>query len=157
MTIRRAGGLVEEELTHSAIGGFFTVHRELGPGFLEHIYVLGLEKELTARGHKVSREVWVPVYFRGELLSYQRIDLLVDDKLVIEVKATERLHPRAKDQLISYLRATNLEVGLLLHFGYEAKFERAVFLNSTKLRSSPDGPERPRDPRKRRGSLPTSD
>lgn len=155
MGIRRAGGLIEEELTHAVIGAFFSVHRALGFGFLEHIYVLALERELTRRGHKVGREVWVPVYLDGELLAQQRLDMIVDDKLVVEVKATERLHPRAKDQLINYLRATNLEVGLLLHFGPDAKFERAIHQNSRKQHVVPPTPAVPRNPREPRDSLST--
>jgi len=117
MTSTRAGGLLEEELTYSAIGAFQQVHGALGFGFREHIYLLALERELVARGHRVNREVAVMVYYRGEPLARQTIDMIVDDKLVIEAKASERLPPNSTAQLFGYLCATNLEVGLLLHFG----------------------------------------
>jgi GxxExxY protein len=64
--------LVDERLTHSVIGAFFEVYNTLGFGFLEHLYVVALERELRARGHQVAREVWVPVVYEGEELGRQR-------------------------------------------------------------------------------------
>jgi GxxExxY protein len=121
--------LIEEKLTHSVIGAFFEVYNTIGFGFLEHVYVLALERELTARGHHVGREVVVEVSYKGLKLTTQRMDLIVDDRLVVEVKSTYDLHKAAPRQVFSYLRATNLEVGLLLHFGPEAKFCRIVSSN----------------------------
>lgn len=118
--------LIEEELTKSIIGGFYSVYRALGFGFVEHIYSAALERELTHRGHRVGREVLVPVYYGGELAAYQRLDMLVDDRVVIENKTGERLSPMAERQLFNYLRCTNLEIGLLFHFGHEPKFHRVV-------------------------------
>ena len=134
MTARREVGLIEERLTHSVIGSFFDVHRELGFGYREFIYALALEQALVAKGHRVDREVAVMVYFRGEPLARQTLDMIVDDKLVVENKSTERLHPNASDQLFGYLCATTLEVGLLLHFGREAKFYRVICENRLKVR-----------------------
>ncbi len=79
--------LIEEALTYSVIGAFFEVYNELGFGFLEHLYVLALERELIARGHPVRREVWVEVMYKGNVLGRQRLDMVVDDKLVIEAKS----------------------------------------------------------------------
>jgi GxxExxY protein len=129
----RKGALIEEELTRSVIGAFFDVYNTLGFGFLEHIYVLALERELHKRGHEVQRELGVPIIYQGEPLAYQRLDLVVDRKLVVETKSTYDLHPAAKRQLYNYLRATNLEVGLLLHFGPDAKFHRLVSTNPKTL------------------------
>jgi GxxExxY protein len=126
--------LLEGGLTNSVIGSFFDVHRELGFGYREYIYALALEHDLRANGHKVDREVGVMVYFRGEPLARQTLDMIVDQKLVIEIKATERLPPNATLQLFSYLCATNLEIGLLLHFGREPKFHRVVCENRLKHR-----------------------
>jgi GxxExxY protein len=95
------------------IGSFFDVHRELGFGYREFIYALALERALVAKGHRVDREVAVMVYFRGEPLARQTLDMIDDDKLVVENKATERLSPNASLQLFGYLCATTLEVGLL--------------------------------------------
>jgi GxxExxY protein len=118
--------LMEGELTRSIIGAFYTVYRVLGFGFMEHIYSAAMEKELTKRGHRVAREVLVAVYYMGERIGYQRMDMLVDDRVVVENKATAQLPPTAEPQAYSYLRGTDLEVGLVLHFGLEPKFRRVV-------------------------------
>ena len=67
--------LIEERLTHSAIGAFFEVYNTLGYGFLEHVYVMALERELRTRRHQTNREVWVPVLYKGDELCKQRIDM----------------------------------------------------------------------------------
>jgi GxxExxY protein len=119
-------GLIEEPATHAVIGAFFEVHNTLGFGFAEHLYVSALERELRANGHEVSREVSVPVFYKGELLGTHRIDVIVDGRVVVEAKATAQLAAFAERQLLNYLTATSLEVGLLLHFGPTAKFYRLV-------------------------------
>ena len=108
--------LNDEELTYSVIGAFFEVYNTLGFGFLEHIYVLAMERELRARGHKVGREVGVRIMYKGDELGIQRLDMIVDDILVLEIKSTVELHKAAKRQVYNYLRASNLRIGLLLHF-----------------------------------------
>ena len=120
------GWLLEEKLTHSILGAFFDVYNELGYGFLEHLYVMALERELLSRGHTVAREVGVLVRHKGEELGFQRIDLVVDNTVILEAKSTQELHKAATRQILNYLRATNLEVGFLLHFGPEPKFFRLV-------------------------------
>jgi GxxExxY protein len=87
-----------------------------------------------AHGYRVAREVAVMVYYRDEPLARQSLDMVVDDRVVIEIKSTEHLHPSGTLQLFGYLCATNLEVGLLLHFGREAKFYRVVYENRLKDR-----------------------
>ena len=118
--------LIEQQLTHSVIGAFFEVYNTLGYGFLEHLYVRAMEQELRARGHRVAREVAVRVMYKGGELGVQRLDLIIDDKVVIEAKATAELHRAATRQLYNYLRATNLRLGLLLHFGPEPNFHRII-------------------------------
>ena len=135
--------LIEETLTRSAIGAFFEVYNNLGFGFLEHLYVMALERELLARGHRVAREVWVRVAYKGDEPGIQRIDMIVDEKLVVETKASSKLHECAARQLYNYLRATNLEVGLLLHFGPKANFHREICPNK---RSNPPNPFNPPHP-----------
>jgi GxxExxY protein len=105
------------------------VYRTLRFGFLEHVYALAMERELIARDHRVCREFGVRIMYKGEELCTQRIDMVVDEKVVVEIKSTFHLHPSADRQLYSYLRASNLEVGLLLHFGREAKFYRSYHRN----------------------------
>ncbi len=134
MTSKREAVLFEDALTRSVIGAFYVVHRELGFGFREYVCALALERELLAKGHRVAREVAVVVHYRGAPLASQTLDMIVDDRLVVEMKATERLHPGAKSQLFSHLCATNLEVGLLLHFGREPKFYRVICENRFKRR-----------------------
>jgi len=123
---RRPGGLIEEQLTHSVIGAFFDVYNALGYGFLEHVYAMALERELLARGHRVGREVSVNIVYQGTILTSQRLNFVVYEKLVVEAKSTQILPAFAVRQLYNYLRATNLSVGLLLHFGPEPKFHRLV-------------------------------
>ena len=105
-------------------------------GFLEHIYKEALAKELRDRGHHVDREVRVIVYYKSEPIAVQIIDMVVDGKVVVEVKASAEVRAAWGRQLQNYLRATDLEVGLLLHFGLEAKFHRVVELRSRKVRRS---------------------
>jgi len=128
--------LIEETLTYSVIGAFFEVYNTLGFGFLETIYVMGMERELRARGHRVARHVGVRVMYKGEELSQQRLDMVVDEKLIVEVKSTAQLHKFAPRQVYNYLKATHLEVGLLLHFGPEPAFYRLIALSSVPSASS---------------------
>lgn len=122
--------LLEEDLTRSAIGAFFDVYNTLGLGFLEHVYVRALELELLARGRRVSREVGGRIMYKGEKLTYQRMDMIVDDKLIVEIKSTYELHRGTRRQIYNYLRATHLEVGLLFHFGPEPRFYRSICRNT---------------------------
>jgi GxxExxY protein len=120
------GELFEERLTHSVIGAFFEVYNTLGYGFVEHLYATAMERELRNRGHSVAREVLVRVMYKGRELGVQRLDLIVDEKVVVETKASRELHGSAGRQLYNYLRATNLKVGLLLHFGLKPHFYRII-------------------------------
>lgn len=124
--------LIEERLSHSVIGAFHEVYNTLGFGFLEHLYVMALERELLARHHRVAREVSVRVMYKGTELGIQRLDLIVDDKLVVETKSTYELHKAAPRQLYNYLHATSLELGLLFHFGPEPRFYRVICQNTPK-------------------------
>ena len=103
MALGRPGGLIEEELTYSVIGAFFAVHRKLGFGFLEQIHASGLEMELNARGHRVARELEVIIRYDGVPIGRQRLDMVVDDKVIVEIKSPERLHKDAGRQLYNYL------------------------------------------------------
>jgi GxxExxY protein len=140
------GNLFEERLTQSVIGAFFDVYNTLGFGFLEHIYVMALERELLARKHRVAREVAVRVFYKDDLLGQQRLDMIVDNKLVVETKSTYDLHKHANRQLYNYLRATNLEVGLLLHFGPTPQFHRVIHRNKRINPSNPFHPPHPDEP-----------
>ena len=132
--------LIEETLTRSIIGGFFEVYNTLGFGFLENVYKIALQRELGARGHGVAREVAVPVMYKGEEISRQRLGMIVDGKIVVETKSSYDLHKGARRQLFNYLKATNMEIGLLLHFGPVARFYREVRFNTG---SNPRNPRNP--------------
>ncbi len=111
------------------IGAFYDAYNNLGFGFLERPYVLAMERELTRRGHHVAREVLVEVRYRGEPLCHQRLDMVVDVKVVVEAKSTYKLHEAAPRQVYSYLKGTHLEIGLLFHFGPRPSFFRLISRN----------------------------
>jgi GxxExxY protein len=141
--------ILHEATTRGVIGAFFEVYNTLGFGFLEHVYVMALERELREMGHRIAREVWVPVFYKGDELARHRLDMLVDDRVLVEIKSTLDLHPAAKRQIHNYLAATKLEVGLLLHFGPEAKFHRLYRPASWNPRAAaidPTNPDNPDDP-----------
>lgn len=127
--------LVAEDLTRSVIGAFYEVYNELGFGFLEKVYAKALQYELGVRGHRVSREAHLPVVYKGMKLMWQRLDFVVDDVLAVEVKSKTRLPPDTSRQLLSYISATSVEVGLVLHFGPRPTFFRVVASNDRKRRS----------------------
>lgn len=132
MIIRRIVGLADEALTRSIIAAFFEVYNTLGYGFLESVYAEALARELRRRGHRVEREVAVKVWFKGQLIARQRVDMLVDDRVIIEIKSGLTLPITGSRQLYNYLRGTDKEVGLLLHFGPEPKFYREYCPNARK-------------------------
>jgi len=105
-----------EALIREVIGCCVAVHRELGPGLLEKVYPRAIGVELDDRGISYSTEKTVPIRYRERLLCLQRIDLLVDDRLVVEVKSVERLHPVHVAQMINYLHLTSTRAGLLINF-----------------------------------------
>ena len=106
-----------DELTERIIGAAIEVHRILGPGLLESIYEEALCVELQLRGITVKRQVEVDVIYKQHTIKGQRIDLLVDDKVVVELKAISRLPEVALAQTLSYLKVTGLKRALLINFG----------------------------------------
>jgi GxxExxY protein len=119
-------GLIEEARTRSIIGAFYEVYNTLGFGFLEKVYQDALERELCARDHAVEREVHARVVYKGADVARQRLDMVVDGRVVVEIKSTLLLHPSSVRQLLSYLKATEYGVGLLFHFGPKPAFQRLV-------------------------------
>ena len=126
------GKLIEEGLTKEVIGCFYEVYDEVGFGFLENVHTKALVKEMRWKGLNPLREFEATVDYKGEPLCSYRLDLVVNDKLIVEVKSTEVLPPTSMRQLCNYLRATKFEVGLLLHFGPEPKFYRRILTNDMK-------------------------
>ncbi|NJD38801.1 MAG: GxxExxY protein [Geobacter sp.] len=108
----------ENELAAKVMDAAFLIHRELGPGLLESVYEAVLIKLLTDNGLSVARQVAVPIIFQG--ISFDegfRADLIVESKLIIELKSVERLQPVHSKQLLTYLRLTGCKLGLLINFG----------------------------------------
>jgi GxxExxY protein len=105
------------DLTHEIIGACFEVSRELGSGFLESIYENALVIALQDRGLAVQRQVPLSVQFRGHVVGQFQADMVVENAIILELKAVARITPQHKAQLINYLNATGLDVGLLLNFG----------------------------------------
>ena len=107
-----------EELVRIAIDCGFHIHKELGPGLLESVYEMLLAERLSRSGYMVERQKLLPVEFDGlKLLEGYRVDLLVDGKLIIEVKSVERIAPVHSKQLLTYIRLARQPVGLLMNFG----------------------------------------
>jgi len=110
--------LLFEEETFKIIGASMTVHKTLGNGFLESVYQEALEKELTKQGIPFERQKKLSVYYDGQRLTkYFIADFVCYDKIILEIKAISFLHQNVKQQVINYLKTTELEVGLLINFG----------------------------------------
>ena len=112
--------MTANEITRDILDAAMKVHRKFGPGMLESVYERLLEAELLKRGHKVERQKSVSFEYEGMTLADAfRVDLFVDDKIVVELKATESMNPLFMKQVKTYLIAMNLPLGLLINFGME--------------------------------------
>jgi GxxExxY protein len=107
---------VHPELSHAIVGAAIEVHRRIGPGQLESVYQRSLACELRYRAIAFEAQVPIAMQYRGECVGEFFADFIVDDKVIIELKAVERLHPAHTAQVLSYLRATKLRLGLLMNF-----------------------------------------
>lgn len=109
--------MTENEISYQIRGAIFDIYNELGPGLLESVYTQALEIELIDRGLKVKREVPVPVYYKDHKMDLGfRLDILVEDKVIIELKSVESLMPIHHKQVLTYLKVTNLKLGILVNF-----------------------------------------
>ncbi len=108
---------MSDPLTEKIIGAVIEVHRTLGPGFLESIYEEALGVELRLRGINFERQVEVDVNYKGHVIKGQRLDLLVEKEVIVELKSVANLPEVATAQVLSYLKATELKRGLLINFG----------------------------------------
>jgi len=132
------GGLKHADITEGILGAYYDVYNELGPGFLESVYEQALHIAMTDAGLKVETQVPVPVWFRGHRIGDFRADMLVNELVLVELKAVKALDPVHEAQLTHYLKATPIEVGLLLNFGPHPQFRRIVLENSRKkIRENP--------------------
>ena len=121
-----------DALTKRVIGVFYDAYNELGCGFLESVYRESMGLALAQAGLEVKTEVPVPVSFRGVVVGIFRADLVVDDCLLVELKAVEQIIRHHESQTMHYLRATSIEVALLMNFGTQPRFKRFVMDNDLK-------------------------
>lgn len=120
-------GLKYKEITDVILNSFYEVYNELGDGFLESVYENALYMVLKEHGLSVERQKNISVIFRGNVVGDFKADLIVHENIIIELKAVRSLDTVHEAQLINYLKATNIEVGLLLNFGRKPEFKRFIF------------------------------
>jgi len=120
------------ELTKNIIDAFYYVYNHLGFGFLENVYQNALFLELKKRGFKVETEKRIDVNYEGMVVGKYKADMLVNDKIILELKATQFLLSEHEMQLMNYLKATDIEIGLLLNFGKKAQIKRKIYNNEYK-------------------------
>ena len=133
-------GLILEKVTEKVIGAFYDVYNELGAGFLENVYENSLAHCLREAGLDVRQQLPIDVYFRGQRVGEYRADLLVPGQLLIEVKVASTISPAHEAQLVNYLKATGVPVGLLLNFGPRPQLKRRVHSGKNPPLSAPIRP-----------------
>jgi GxxExxY protein len=126
-------------LTEKIIGVFYEVYNELGHGFLESVYQTAFGIALSERGLSVLTKIEVPVWFRGRKVGDFEADMMVEKCVLLELKAVRSLDTAHEAQLLNYLRATEIEVGMLFNFGLKPQFKRMAYDNSRKARTSKVG------------------
>lgn len=124
--------MIEEKLTGHIIKVFYKVYNTLGHGFIESVYHNAMILELVAQGFSVETEKAIAVYYENNVVGTFSADLVVNSKIIIELKAKDTLHPAHEAQLTNYLRATEIELGLLFNFGKKPEFKRTYFSNENK-------------------------
>ena len=124
--------MIYEEITEIILRDFYKVYNTLGFGFLEKVYENALSLELTKSGFRISRQKSISVYYDGEIVGDYYADIIVNDAIILELKSAESIRDEHFAQLTNYLKATNIEVGLLLNFGKKPEFKRMLFTNDIK-------------------------
>jgi len=121
--------MLYQAVTEMIIGAYYKVYNALGFGFLEKVYENAMVLELAETGFLIGQQQSIKVYYKGSVVGDYVADITVNDKIIVEMKACECLREEHVAQLMNYLKATNLEVGLLLNFGRKPEFRRVVFSN----------------------------
>lgn len=124
--------LLHQELTDRIINAFYKVYNALGHGFLEKAYENAVAIELERQGHTVRQQQPIKVFYEGHRVGDYFADLIIDDLVILELKAAQGINEAHETQLLNYLRATDVEVGLLLNFGTKPQFRRKVYMNDKK-------------------------
>ena len=119
--------MLYEEITKVIIGAAQEVHRELGFGFLEAVYGNALYKEMIRKGLKCECQKPIDVYYKNEVVGHYVPDMIVEDVIIVELKAVADLRPEHEWQLVNYLTACRKELGLLINFGHSVKVKRKIF------------------------------
>ena len=133
--------MIDEELTRRIIKAFYNVYNTLGYGFIERVYHNAMILEIVGNGLSVEVEKPIAVYYGANVIGTFEADLVVEQRVIVELKATEKLHPAHEAQLTNYLRATDIEIGLLFNFGKLAEFKRKLFENEYKRHVVPKADE----------------
>ena len=126
--------LLHEELTDVIIKTFYEVYNELGYGFLERVYQNSMYLELKNKGLQVEAQKKIEVFYKGIAVGQYYADLIVEDLIILELKAADCIVTAFENQILNYLKGTNCEVGLLLNFGRKPEFRRKIFENNRKVR-----------------------
>jgi GxxExxY protein len=124
--------VLHQDITDKVLKAFYTVNNTLGYGFLERVYENAMTIELMELGCKVIKQKSIKVYYKNREIGEYYADLIVDDMVIIELKAVEKITKEHESQLINYLKSTNIEVGLLVNFGKRPEFKRKIFANHRK-------------------------
>ncbi|GAB1429701.1 GxxExxY protein [Ignavibacteria bacterium] len=127
--------LLHKNITDIVIKAFYQVYNELGFGFLERVYQNAMYYELQSQGLLCEAEKPIKVYYKNLTVGDYRADIILENKIIIELKAAQSLVYEHELQLINYLKATDIEVGLLLNFGEKPEFKRKIFTNENKNRN----------------------
>lgn len=125
--------LLHKSITDAILKVYYEVYNELGYGFLEKVYQNAMYFELKSLGYKVEPQKQIKVYFKKQLVGEYYSDLLVEDKVIVELKATELIMNVHMAQIMNYLKATPIEVGMLLNFGEGPEFKRLIYTNDRKI------------------------
>ncbi|HEY1114173.1 MAG TPA: GxxExxY protein [Chitinophagaceae bacterium] len=128
---------LHSNITSRIIKAYYTVFNKMGYGFLEKVYENALLIELRKAGLSCKAQMPIKVYYDQVEVGYYLTDIIVDHKVIIEIKAAESLCEEHEVQLVNYLRATDIEVGILLNFGKQAEFKRKVFCQEYKHHNQP--------------------
>ena len=123
---------LHSDLTDKIINAFFEVYNTLGYGFLEKVYEKALLGELTDRGFTCSNQQKIDVFYKNKIVGEYFADLIVNDSVILELKASDKLIQENEYQLLNYLKATKYEIGLLLNFGKKPEIKRKIFTNNNK-------------------------
>ena len=126
--------IIDEELTGRIISAFYKVYNTLGYGFIESVYHNAMIVELVRGGLSLETKKAIAVHYGANVIGNFEADLVVEKKVILELKAKESLHAAHEAQLLNYLRATDVELGLLFNFGKRAEFKRKYFSNEKKRR-----------------------